>query len=62
MIYAPAILFRVGMDADKWVTIFIVLFSEFILISLYNIQDQMEYPFDNVGLDDIHLSMFKIDR
>ena len=62
LIYAPAILFRVGMDADKWVTIFIVLFSEFILISLYNIQDQMEYPFDNVGLDDIHLSMFKIDR
>ena len=62
LIYAPAILYRVGMDSDKWVTIFIVLFSEFILISLYNIQDQMEYPFDNVGLDDIHLSMFKLDR
>jgi hypothetical protein len=62
IIYAPAILFRVGIESDKWVTIFIVLFSEFILISLYNIQDQMEYPFDNVGLDDIHLSMFKIDR
>ena len=62
LIYAPAILFKVGMDSPKWVTILIVMFSEFILISLYNIQDQMEYPFDNVGLDDIHLGMFKFDR
>jgi len=32
------------------------------LISLYNIQDQMEYPFDNDGLDDIKLDNFKLDR
>jgi len=62
LIYVPAILFKVGMDSSKWVTILIVMFSEFILISLFNIQDQMEYPFDNVGLDDIHLGIFKFNR
>jgi hypothetical protein len=39
-----------------------VILSEFILISLYNIQDQMEYPFDREGLDDIKLDIFKIER
>ena len=62
LIYVPAILFKVGLESSKWVTILIVLFSEFILISLYNIQDQMEYPFDNVGLDDINLQIFKFER
>lgn len=62
LIYVPAILFKVGLDSSKWVTILIVMFSQFILISLYNIQDQMEYPFDNVGLDDINLSIFKLNR
>jgi hypothetical protein len=36
--------------------------SQFILISLYNIQDHMEYPFDDEGLDDINLQNFKINR
>lgn len=62
IIYVPAILFKVGTDSSKWVTILIVMFSQFILISLYNIQDQMEYPFDNVGLDDINLGIFRFDR
>ena len=35
---------------------------EFILISLYNIQDQMEHPFDKDGLDDIKLDHFNINR
>ena len=39
-----------------------VILSEFILISLYNIQDQMEYPFDREGLDDINLNDFKMTR
>ena len=43
----------------EWLTYFIVVLSEFILISLYNIQDQMEYPFDLDGLDDIKLEKFK---
>jgi hypothetical protein len=43
-------------------TYFVVILSEFILISLYNIQDQMEYPFDDNGLDDIQLQKFKFKR
>jgi predicted membrane chloride channel (bestrophin family) len=62
LIYTPAMIYKVGIDSSIWVTSFVVIFSEFILISLYNIQDQMEYPFDNVGMDDIDLDIFKFDR
>jgi len=34
--------------------------STFILISLYNVQDQMENPFDQHGLDDIRLNDFRL--
>ena len=61
LIYTPTIINKIGMDAE-WLTYFVVIVSEFILISLYNIQDQMEYPFDNDGLDDIKLDNFKLDR
>jgi hypothetical protein len=55
-------IYNVGLESPKWITFVIVLFSEFILISLFNIQDHMEYPFDKVGLDDIKLEIFKLDR
>ena len=62
LIYAPTIIHRVGPDKGSWITYFIVLVSQFILISLYNIQNQLEYPFDDEGLDDIKLDNFKFDR
>jgi hypothetical protein len=62
LIYVPVIIYHVGMETSKWIAFFIVLFTEFILISLYNIQDQMEYPFDKVGMDDIKLENFMFDR
>ncbi len=62
LIYAPTIIFNVGLETPQWVTYFVVLLTEFILISLYNIQNQLEYPFDNIGLDDIKLDNFRIDR
>ena len=62
LIYAPTIIHRVGPDKGQWITYFIVLISQFIMISLYNIQNQLEYPFDDEGLDDIKLDNFKIDR
>jgi predicted membrane chloride channel (bestrophin family) len=62
LIYAPTIINKIGFDNPEWITYFVVIVSEFILISLYNIQDQMEYPFDNDGLDDIKLDNFKFDR
>ena len=62
LVYAPTILETVGASAPLFVVYFIVLLTQFILVSLYNIQDQLEYPFDNYGLDDIKLEIFKIDR
>lgn len=62
LIYTPTIIFNIGVESPEWVTYFVVLLTEFILISLYNIQNQLEYPFDNVGLDDIKLDNFRIDR
>jgi predicted membrane chloride channel (bestrophin family) len=61
-IYAPTIIYSIGANNSHWVTYSVVLLTEFILISLYNIQNQLEYPFDNVGLDDINLENFKIER
>ena len=62
LIYAPTIIYNIGLETPVWITYFIVLLTEFILISLYNIQNQLEYPFDNVGMDDINLDSFKIER
>ncbi len=62
LIYTPTIINKIGMDTTIWITYFVVILSEFILISLYNIQDHLEYPFDQQGLDDINLDNFKINR
>jgi hypothetical protein len=62
LIYVPTIIYHVGMDASKWIAFFTVLFTQFILISLFNIQDQIEYPFDKVGMDDIRLDTFELER
>jgi hypothetical protein len=60
MIYTPTIINKIGLENPEWLTYFVVLLSEFILISLYNIQDDMEYPFDRHGLDDIKLEEFRV--
>ncbi|MBN09778.1 MAG: hypothetical protein CMC79_05360 [Flavobacteriaceae bacterium] len=63
LVYTPTIIHKMGAGEDTvFLTYFVVLLSEFILISLYNIEDQMEYPFDDEGLDDIQLQKFKFDR
>ncbi len=62
VIYTPTIINKIGYDNPSWLTFFIVILSEFILISLYNIQDQMEYPFDDEGLDDIKFNIFSVNR
>ena len=62
LIYTPAVIYRIGEDKNHAITYFIVILSQFILIALYNIQNQLEYPFDDNGLDDIQLENFKIDR
>ena len=60
VIYTPSIINKIGSDNPAHLTYFVIILSEFILISLYNIQDDMEYPFDKQGLDDIKLDEFLI--
>lgn len=62
VVYTPTIINKIGVENPSWLTFFIVILSEFILISLYNIQDQMEYPFDDEGLDDIKFKLFDLKR
>jgi predicted membrane chloride channel (bestrophin family) len=62
LIYAPTIIYNLGVNDADWIAYFIVLMTQFGLISLYNIQNQLEYPFDNIGVDDINLNNFKLKR
>ena len=62
VIYTPTIIYNIGENYNPLAVYFVVILTEFILISLYNIQDHLEYPFDDKGLDDIKLEHFKISR
>ena len=62
LIYAPTIIYNLGLNDADWIAYFIVLLTQFVLVSLYNIQNQLEYPFDNIGMDDINLNNFKMER
>lgn len=61
-IYAPEIIKSVGVSQREWIIYGVVFITQFILISLYNIQNHLEYPFDSVGIDDINLENFRLDR
>ena len=62
LIYSPTIIYSVGDGTHQGISYLIVVLTQFILISLYNIQDQLEYPFDDMGLDDIQLDTYRLDR
>ena len=57
-IYAPALLHRLDEGSPDWVVYSLSCVTGFILISLFNVQDQMENPFDSKGLDDIKVDNF----
>jgi hypothetical protein len=57
-IYAPALLHRLDDGSPDWVVYSLSCVTGFILISLFNVQDQMENPFDSKGLDDIKVENF----
>ncbi len=64
VIYTPALYNKLhdGISFNEtWVVYALSAMSTFILISLYNVQDQMENPFDQKGLDDIRLNDFRIE-
>jgi hypothetical protein len=56
---APVLLHHIGFE-DAWLVYIICFISSLLLITLYNIQEQMENPFDQSGLDDIILHDFRL--
>lgn len=54
-----AVLYGSVGDKVPHLVIYVASFvTAFVLITMYNIQVQLEYPFDQIGLDDIHLEDF----
>ncbi len=61
IIQAPMVLYELENQLPVWALYFTSAFSSIILITLYNFQQLIEYPFDQKGADDIDLSNFKLD-
>jgi hypothetical protein len=57
-VFAPTIVFHMP-DAPVILSYGLSILHGFILISLFNVQTQMENPFDQIGLDDIQLDEFR---
>lgn len=60
-VFIPTLTNELSSDAP-WIVYFLATIHGFILISLYNVQDAMEDPFDQVGLDDIKLEEFHFQK
>lgn len=60
IVNAPVLLHHVGFEAS-WIVYLICFMSSLVLITLYNIQEQMENPFDADGLDDIKMKDFRLN-
>jgi hypothetical protein len=58
LVFVPVIVFNMSGIAE-WIIYSLGMIHGFILISLYNVQSDMEDPFDQIGLDDIKLDAFK---
>ncbi len=59
VIYTPALQDRLNNSSADWVIYALSTITGFILITLYNVQDHMENPFDQHGLDDIRIEEFR---
>jgi hypothetical protein len=46
-------------DDPRWLIYLLNAINGFVLISLYNLQDLLEDPFDQMGMDDIKLNEFQ---
>ena len=60
VIFTPTILYNLG-GTHLLTAYFLSVIHGFVLISLYNVQDHMEDPFDQIGLDDIRLTEYRFD-
>jgi predicted membrane chloride channel (bestrophin family) len=64
IIYMPSIFYKLNESSsmnDSWILYALSIVSTFILISLFNVQEQLENPFDQDGIDDIKLETFNLD-
>ena len=61
LIFIPTLVQDIGTN-PHWIVYSLAAVHGFILISLYNVQDAMENPFDQIGLDDIKLEEFHFAR
>ena len=61
LIYVPSFLEMVGGNTPVYLLYLVIALKGFILVSLFNVQEHMEDPFDQSGLDDIRLKDFELD-
>ena len=54
--------FQIYLGIDIPVSVFFSMLISFILMALYNIQDYIENPFDQKGLDDLKINALKISN
>lgn len=57
-IFTPTLVYNLT-DHSVWLVYILSVLHGFILMSLYNLQDHIEDPFDQMGLDDIQLVEFQ---
>ena len=50
-----------GKEVLLWVVYLVNCIISFVLITIYNIQEHLEDPFDQKGLDDIRINDFKVE-
>ena len=61
LIFIPTLIHDLG-ENSRWIVYMLSMVHGFILISLYNVQEALENPFDQVGLDDIQLEEFRFEE
>ena len=57
-LFTPNLVYNLH-DDPRWLIYLLNAINGFVLISLYNLQDLLEDPFDQMGLDDIKLNEFE---
>ena len=61
-LHGPNLMARIDSNEDLlWVVYLVNCIISFVLITIYNIQQQLEDPFDQNGLDDIRINDFKVN-
>lgn len=61
MLQAPIILHRLGDIVPNWAIHIFLALTSLILVTLSNFQLLIEYPFDQKGMDNIHVSDFDLN-